>query len=113
MDLANVKLWNKLDFQFFSQCFEGNFNYPISQLQISIDVCAHISSTLWVSTSCIVLIVTNILEPMMQFVTPLLSLHEMSTFTWDEKNYMHFFQLCSTPFVEESTLCSPKMAFAP
>jgi len=42
MDLANVKLWNKLDFQFFSQCFEGNFNYPISQLQISIDVCAHL-----------------------------------------------------------------------
>ncbi len=113
MDLANVKLWNKLDFQFFLHCFECNLNYPISQLQVSIDVCAHISSTQWVSTSYVVLIVTNVLELMMQFVTPLLPLREMSTFTWDENNYKHFFQSCSTPFVDKSTLCSQKMVFAP
>jgi hypothetical protein len=30
-----------------------------------------------------------------------------------QKNYMCFFQPCSTPLVVESTLSSPKMAFAP
>jgi hypothetical protein len=71
-------------------------------------MCAHILSILWVSTSYVALIATNTLEPMMQFVTPLLSLHEMLAFTWDKNNYMHFFQSCSTPFVNESTWCSPK-----
>jgi hypothetical protein len=31
----------------------------------------------------------------------------------DENNYMHFLQPCSIPFVDELTLCSPKMEFAP
>jgi hypothetical protein len=33
--------------------------------------------------------------------------------TWDENNYMLFFQPLSTPFVDELMLCLPKMAFAP
>jgi hypothetical protein len=55
----------------------------------------------------------NALEPMMQFATPLLQLHEMLVSTWDENNYMHFLQPHSTPFINESTLCLPKMTFAP
>jgi hypothetical protein len=35
----------------------------------------------------------------------------MLVFTWDENNYMHFFQPHSTPLVDESTLCLPKMTF--
>jgi hypothetical protein len=42
----------------------------------------------------------------------LLSLHEMLAFTWGENNYMRFLQLCSTLFINKSTLCSPKMKFA-
>jgi hypothetical protein len=49
----------------------------MSQLQASFDVCAHIPSTLWVSTFYVVLMTTNALEPMMQFMTPLLPLHKM------------------------------------
>jgi hypothetical protein len=45
----------------------------------------------------------------MQLATPLLPSHEMLTSTWDENIYIHFFFICSTPFVDESTLCSPKM----
>jgi hypothetical protein len=55
---------------------------------------------------------TNPLEPMMQFATPLLPFHEMLVSTWDKNNYMHFFQPHSTPLINESTLCLPKMAFA-
>jgi hypothetical protein len=40
-------------------------------------VCAHVPSTLWVSTSYIVFMVTNALEPIMQFETPLPPLHKM------------------------------------
>jgi hypothetical protein len=40
-------------------------------------------------------------------------LHEMLVSMWDENNYMHFFQPHSTPLVNESTLCSPNMIFAP
>jgi hypothetical protein len=40
---------------FFAQHFVHDFDYPIPQLQASLDVCAHIPSTLWVSTSYIVL----------------------------------------------------------
>jgi len=50
---------------FFAQHFVHDFDYPIPQLQASLDVCAHIPSTLWVSTSYIVLMATNALEPMM------------------------------------------------
>jgi hypothetical protein len=50
---------------------------------------------------------------MMQFATPLLPLPKMLAFTWDENNYVCFLQPCSIPFVDESTLCSPKIAFAP
>ncbi len=46
-------------------------------------------------------------------MTPLLPLCKMLTFTWDENNYMHFLQRHSIPFVDESRLCSPKMAFTP
>jgi hypothetical protein len=55
----------------------------------------------------------NALEPMIQFVTPLPPLHEMMASTWDGNNNMCFFQQDSTPFVDESTLCLPKMAFTP
>jgi hypothetical protein len=54
----------------------------------------------------------NALEPMMQFVTPLPPLREMLVLTWDENNYMCFLQPHSTPFIDELTLCLPKMAFA-
>jgi hypothetical protein len=50
---------------------------------------------------------------MMQFATPLLPLPKMLAFTWDENSYVCFLQSCSIPFVDESTLCSPKMAFVP
>jgi len=50
---------------------------------------------------------------MMQFMTPLLPLHEMLVFMWDKNNYMDFLQPHATPLVDESTLCSPKMIFAP
>jgi hypothetical protein len=99
--------------QFFPHQFICDLNYLIPQLLISFDVCAHIPLILWVSTSYVALIATNALKPMMWFVTFLSPLHEMLIFTWDEKNYMHFFQLDSTPFINGSILCSPKMAFAP
>jgi hypothetical protein len=41
------------------------------------------------------------------------AIHEMSTSLWDENNYTHFFQPCCIPFVDELTLCSPKMEFSP
>jgi hypothetical protein len=56
---------------FFAQHFVRDLDYPILQLQASLDVCVHIPLTLWVSTSSIVLMVMNALEPMMQFATPL------------------------------------------
>ncbi len=65
-----------------------------------------------VSTFYIVFMAMSAQEPMMQFATPLLPLHEMLVFTWDKNNYMCFLQPCSTLLINESTLCSPKMAFA-
>jgi hypothetical protein len=50
---------------------------------------------------------------MMQFATPLSPLHEMLVSMWDENNYMHFLQPHLIFFVDESTLCSPKMIFTP
>jgi hypothetical protein len=76
-------------------------------------MCAHIPSTLWVSSSYVVFMATNALKPMMQFVTPLPSLCKMLVSTWDENNYMRFLEPHSTPFVDKSTLCLPKMTFAP
>ncbi len=90
-------------FQFFPQHFVHNLDYPILQLQVSLDVCAHIPLTLWIFISHVVLITTDTLEPIMQFATPLSPLHEMLTFTWDENNYMHFFQSHSILFVDELT----------
>jgi hypothetical protein len=75
-------------------------------------MCAHIALTLWVSTFYVVLMATNALEPMLQFATPLPPLREMLVSTWDENNYMCFFQLHSTPFVNELTLCLLKTTFA-
>jgi hypothetical protein len=46
-------------------------------------------------------------------ITRDVSFHMMLVSMWDENNYMHFLQPHSTPFVDESTLCSPKMTFAP
>jgi hypothetical protein len=76
-------------------------------------MCAHISLTLWVSTSYIMFMATNALEPMMHFMTPLSPLREMLVSTWDKNNYMHFFQPYLVSFVDESTLCLPKMTFTP
>jgi len=53
-------------------------------------MCAHIQSTLWVSTSYIVLMATNTLEPMMQFTTSLPPLCEMLASAWDENNLTTF-----------------------
>jgi hypothetical protein len=88
-------------------------DYPIPQLQAPFDVCVHIALTLWVSTFYVVLMATNTLEPMMQFATPLLPLHEMLVSMWDENNYMGFLQPHLTPLVDKLTLCLPKMALAP
>ncbi len=99
--------------QSFPQHFEYNLDCPIPQLQVSFDACAHIPSTLWVSISYIMPLATNAQKPMMQFTTPLLPLCGMLVSMWGENNYMCFLQTCSTPFVDKSTLCSPKMAFAP
>jgi hypothetical protein len=99
--------------QFFAQHFVRIFDYPILQLQASLDVCAHIPSTLWVSTSYVVLMAMNTLEFMMQFTTPLSPLHKMLVSTWDENNYIHFFQPHSIPLVDRLTLCLPKMTFTP
>jgi len=52
-------------------------------------------------------------KTMMQFTTLLSPLHEMLVSTWKKNNYMCFFQPHSTPFINESTLCLPKMTFAP
>jgi hypothetical protein len=97
---------------FFPQCFERDLDYIILQLQVSFDSCAHISLTLWVSTSYVMLIATNTQEPMMQFITALLPLCEMLASMWDENNYMCFLQLRLILLVDNSTLCSPKMTFA-
>ncbi len=51
--------------QFFAQHFVFDLHYPIPQLQASLDVYAHIPSTLWVSTSYVLLMVMNALEPTM------------------------------------------------
>jgi hypothetical protein len=88
-------------------------DYPIPQLQTSFDVCAHIPSTLWVSTSYIVFMAMNALEPMMQFTTPWPPLHKMLVSTWDENNNMRFFQAYSTPLINELTLCLQKITFTP
>ncbi len=40
-------------------------------------------------------------------------LPKMLVSMWDKNNYMHFLQSHSSPFVNELTLCLPKMAFAP
>jgi hypothetical protein len=87
-------------------------DYPILQLQTSPNVCAHIPLTLWVSIFYIMFMTMNTLEPMMQFMTPLLPLLEMLTFTWDENNYMHFLQSHLTPFVDKLTLWLSKMTFS-
>ncbi len=99
--------------QFFTQHFIRDLDYPIPQLQASFDVCAHIPLTLWVSTFHIMLMAMNTLKPMMQFTIPLLPLCEMLVSIKDKNNYMHFVQPHSTPFIDELTLCLPKMAFAP
>jgi len=87
--------------------------FAILQLQVSLDVCAHILLTLWVSTFYVTFMVMNALEPMMEFTIPLPPLHETLTSMWDKNNYMHFLQPHSTHFINKSTLCFPKMAFAP
>jgi hypothetical protein len=102
----------RLSFPIFSQHFVCE-DYPILQLHISLDVCAHIPSTLWVSTSYIVFTTINTLERMMELVTPLLPLCEMLASMWDENNYMHFLQPHSTLLVDGLTLSSPNMAFTP
>jgi hypothetical protein len=66
-----------------------------------------------VSTSYIVLMAMNAHEPMMHFMTHLLPLCEMLVSTWGENNYMCFFQTRSTFPIDELTLCSTKMEFAP
>jgi hypothetical protein len=97
---------------FFPPHFIPNLDYPISQWQASLDVCAHIPSTLWVFTPYIVFMTTNALEPMMQFMTLLPPLREMLTSMWDKNKYMHFLQPHLSPLVKESTMCLLKMAFA-
>jgi len=52
------------------------------------------------------------IRTMLQFTTPLPPLHEMLVSTWDKNNYMRFLQPHSIPFIDELTLCLPKMAFA-
>ncbi len=44
--------------------------------------------------------------------TFLLSLGEMSASLWDKNNYICFLQPHSTPFINELTLCLPKITFA-
>jgi hypothetical protein len=107
-----------LVFQFFSpiffpQRFRCNLDYHILQLKLSFDVCAHISSTLWVSISYVMFMAMNAWGSMTQFTTFLLPLHEMLVSMWDKNNYMHLLQPHSTHLINESTLCSPKMEFAP
>jgi hypothetical protein len=63
------------------------------------------------------LIMSNILHLVWLLITcfdpPFLPLHKMLACTWGENNYMCFLQTHSTLPVDESTLCSQKMAFAP
>ncbi len=67
---------------------------------------------LQVSAFYVMSMAMNTCAPMMQFVTLLLPLHKMLVSMGDENNYTCFFQPCSTPLVDELTLCSPKMEFA-
>jgi hypothetical protein len=97
----------------FSIALQIWFGLPHPSIVSILDACAHIPLTLWVSTSYIMFMATNAQEPMIQFTTPLLPLSEMLASMWGENNYMCFLQTRSIPFVDELTLCSPKMAFAP
>jgi len=93
--------------------FICDLDYPILQLQVSLDVCAHILLTLWKSTFYVMFMVMNALDSMMEFTIPLPPLHETLTSMRDKNNYMFFLQPHSTHFVNKSTLCFPKMAFTP
>jgi len=44
---------------FLPQRFEYDLDYPIPQLQVSLNMCAHIPLTLWVFISYVVLITMN------------------------------------------------------
>ncbi len=59
---------------FFAQYFVHNLDYPIILLQVFLNMCAHIPSTLWLSTSYVVFMATNSWKHMMQFATHLLPL---------------------------------------
>ncbi len=65
------------------------------------NVCAHIPSTLWVSTFYVVFIIMNALEPMMQFATPLPPLRKywlpcgMKIITCASFNHIQFLSLTS------------------
>ncbi len=49
--------------QFFPQHFGHDLDYPIPQLQASFYVCAHIPSTLWISTFYVMFMAANTLNP--------------------------------------------------
>jgi len=55
--LIFLAIW--LSSPFFLQHFERDLDYIILQLQVSFNACAHISLTLWVSTSYIVFMAMN------------------------------------------------------
>jgi hypothetical protein len=61
----------------------------------------------------IALMAINKQEPMMQFATLLLPLHENLASMWDINNNMRFLQPCSIIFVNKLTWCSRKMTSAP
>ncbi len=84
---------------FFHSASNTIWTTPSFNCKYPFNACAHIPSTPWVSISYITIITTSAQEPMMEFMTPLLTLCEMMASTWDENNYIHFLQPCLTPFV--------------
>jgi hypothetical protein len=73
------------------------WTHPIDPMGIHLLRCAHGNERI---------------RTMLQFTTPLPPLHEMLVSTWDKNDYMRFSQPHSIPFIDELTLCLPKMTFA-
>jgi hypothetical protein len=107
---VNVWLTSWLVFPAF-QLYSSNILKTFrTQLRLPHPLIANIPLTPWVSTFYVAFMAMNKQEPIMQFATLLLPLHEMLASMWDENNNMRFFQPCSTFFINKLT-CSQKITF--
>jgi hypothetical protein len=65
-----------------------SLDYHVFELHVSFGACAHIPSTLWISTFYVTPMAMSTWEPMMEFVTYLLPWDKMLASTVDENNYI-------------------------